>query len=635
MFKEAGDLVNAELHYEAANALIPEDADLALQLGHFYKISGRTREAVAAYRKAIELKPGWAEPAAELADLHRIGWRGSATHTAAEIQAEVEAKWLRLDFEDEASDLAIASSIDKLVPEIVPRKPHELLHAHDESIHLRRFGRRERSPWGMLQTFRGIEAIRGFTISSVPIIEVQIVLNGLMIHRDPPQGGYPLQFEKENPQLRKYVFNVWYDFSRFARGRYEIEIRFIDIDDSVRLHREHIFIGTPLPEADFPDSDSIISLPETDSRSIEDQINSRPSVVRSPKPTLFAEAPRNVLILRTDQLGDMVASIPAMRRLRELMPSAHFVGLLTSSNCDLAESLKLFDEIITVDFPDDQLQRRRIMPLRAQEELRKRLEPYRFDLALDLADSGMSRPLLLLSGASFLYGFYDREWPWLSAGFEGNSHDPKNYGEIVPHSTKVLALVERLGAMLNSKAQTIRRDDLTREALAGYGIMETDRFAVLHTGGRGFTRWPAYCELASRILEYTELKVFLLVDDAAFREKLTPGLHDPERFHLLEGRLPYDDLDALLSFCAVFVGNDSGPKHLAALRGAKVVSIHSARLNWNEWGQEMGGSIISRKVPCAGCILYFDYDAHECGKDVACVSNISVDEVFSAVTKLL
>ncbi len=97
--------------------------------------------------------------------------------------------------------------------------------------------------------------------------------------------------------------------------------------------------------------------------------------------------------------------------------------------------------------------------------------------------------------------------------------------------------------------------------------------------------------------------------------------------------LPFDQFDALLSFCSVFVGNDSGPKHLAALRGAEVVSIHSSRIGWNEWGQEQTGVVISRQVPCAGCSLH--YDPEECGQDVACITRITVPEVFREVQALL
>ena len=64
-----------------------------------------------------------------------------------------------------------------------------------------------------------------------------------------------------------------------------------------------------------------------------------------------------------------------------------------------------------------------------------------------------------------------------------------------------------------------------------------------------------------------------------------------------------------------------------------MVSIHMARNNWNEWGQENGGYIVSRKVPCAGCVLH--HHPEECGKDFACIRRIMPDEVFAAVQQLL
>jgi ADP-heptose:LPS heptosyltransferase len=106
-----------------------------------------------------------------------------------------------------------------------------------------------------------------------------------------------------------------------------------------------------------------------------------------------------------------------------------------------------------------------------------------------------------------------------------------------------------------------------------------------------------------------------------------------DRFQLLDKRLPFDDFDALLSFCTVFVGNDSGPSHLASLRGANVVNIYLNRHNWNEWGHENKGYIISRKVPCAGCNVH--HDPEECGKDFACITNISPEEVFRTVMEFI
>jgi ADP-heptose:LPS heptosyltransferase len=110
-------------------------------------------------------------------------------------------------------------------------------------------------------------------------------------------------------------------------------------------------------------------------------------------------------------------------------------------------------------------------------------------------------------------------------------------------------------------------------------------------------------------------------------------LLDNGRIVYLDQTLPFDVFDTFLSFCAVFVGNDSGPKHLASLRGVPVVSLHSSRIGWSEWGQELTGVVISRQVPCAGCSLH--HDPEECAQDVACITRITVDEVFREVAAML
>ena len=69
MYKEAGELSQAQNHYLAARRLTPDDADLHLQIGHFYKVCGRITDAANAYEEAARLCPGWELPAAELADL--------------------------------------------------------------------------------------------------------------------------------------------------------------------------------------------------------------------------------------------------------------------------------------------------------------------------------------------------------------------------------------------------------------------------------------------------------------------------------------------------------------------------------------------------------------------------------------
>lgn len=595
MHKEAGDYASAEHHYVAALKLIPDDPDLALQLGHFYKTTGRLDEAEQAYRHATALRPGWSEAEEELARV--AGAAGS---------------------------LEAGTDFDALAPELLPGSAAPASRTLREGIHVRRLGAtRTRTRGGYRRVLRGIEAIHGFVISPAKLAEIVLALDGEIVLRSPLRHDSP---SADRPD--KHVFNVWHDFSDLPPGPRQAELRATDSLGITRIYRALIDIAPPLSEADHPGSDTIVGPLPPGAGSLEERINLRPSMVRPARRALLDRSPRAILVQRVDQLGDLVCSIPALRRLRDMFPAARIVLLVTAANVELARTIDLIDEVVVADFREEIGDGRKVMTLAAQEALSRELARYRFDLAIDLGETSGSRPLLHLSGAPFLYGFKDREFPWLTAGFELYTHDPGNHQEMAAHPRKLLALIEGLGAIAGGAGAPLPRPDLNRGMLAGYGLAPATRYAVLHAGARlAYSRWPGYAELARMLLDRTDLTVVVMGDEPL------AGLPDSDRLIPLFRRMPFDHFDALLGFCAVFVGNDSGPKHLAALRGAPVVSLHMARLNWNEWGQDVSGAIVSRRVPCAGCGI--GGDAEDCGKDFACIRYIRADEVFAAMTALL
>lgn len=649
MLKEAGDLDGAERHYQAASLLTPSDADLALQLGHLYKTAGNQNEAIIAYQKAAALRPAWTEPARELAGLKARGWpvapladAAAASRKAGVVRRHlmkarrilgfaVEAKADRVPPADpprepvEREDRRHPVSI---VPELVPRRRTTKPEPHREGIVLRHAGRLERRVDGMTRMLRGVEAMRGFCVTATPLVELQIFLNDAVIVSEPLGAGLPL---RSAPGLRKYAFNVWHDFSHVPDGPATLTFVLRDTAGRVRRHREAAQVSAPRREAEFPGSDAVVELRIGDPRAPVEQINTRPSVVRVSNRRLWAQPPQTILVLRTDQLGDLVCSLPAIYRLRALFPQAKLIGLLTSSNADLASTLTLFDDVVLADFPDDLSERRRTMTVDRQIELRRTLESYSIDCAIDLSDNDVSRPLLLLSGASFLYGFNPDRFPWLSGGVTNTTRDPGNGLECVSTSSKILGLVEVM-AVHQAGTDLIQPPlEASRSALEGLGLATHEPYIVLHAGARlAFSRWPHFAALAALVVARTSYRVVVLSPDEPFI--LPQAIAGSGRIIVTEMRLPFADLDALLSFAVAVVGNDSGPKHLASLRGTDVVGLHMARHNWSEWGQSRG-VVISRRVPCAGCGIHFEPE--ECAKDFACLTQITPDEVFDAVIQLI
>jgi ADP-heptose:LPS heptosyltransferase len=626
MRKEAGDLQAAERHYQAALRLMPDDPDLALQLGHFHHLAGRLAEARSAYQRAATLRPDWSDPRVELARLATVALR----------RDEVGERALADDGRllAPASDLLYESSCDRLLPEYLPSEPGRVALA-DKGVSIRRLGRLDRTGWGTARTLRGIEAILGACVSREPIRDVQILFNGYVVHEQAVRA-YPLPADAGGPPACKYVFNAWIDVSGFVPGRYHVELRFRGTDgaDARRSFSDHVVIKPPAPAPGLPGSEAWVPpVDPDDPRPLDAQIDARPSVVRA-APERLIERPRRILVLRTDQLGDIAISVPALRRLRELAPDAEIVGLLTTANEGLARSLGLFDEILIVDFPDVREERRRVMTMEEQERLRERLHGYAFDVAIDLAPADISRNLMLLSGAKLTVGFGRNGSPWLGAAIDFDVRDALGHDSVLPSAARTLALVEALGTLFAGLSHTEPAPVGSAARLARFGLAAGERFVLMHDGARiAFSRWPRYPALAARLLAERGLKVIHLTDERDTRARLPAALARDPRYLLIEERLPFEDLDALAAHSLLFVGNDSGPKHLAALRGTPVVSIHCARTNWGEWGQAGPGAIVTRPVPCSPCHIY--HEPEECARDYVCITAITVDEVLAAAEPYL
>lgn len=600
MFKEARDFATAESLYRTAERQRPEDADLQHQLGHFFKTVDRLQEAEVHYRRAADLAADWAAPRAEL-------------------------KALRQRTPLPAIDADAAPAPELVGRPVAPKRTPRL-----DAILLRNLGGRPVDiPGGKLPVLAGIESVRGICFSDRVIDAAALYIDGALVHSETIAT-----VATENPAVLKAVFNLWVDLSAIPPGVRRLEVVLTDQAGMTRRHDQAILVAPPPADTAANRAvDSIVFPGEAADLPLAERVRTAPSVVRAVSRHL-PKAPASILVLRTDQLGDIVVSIPAIRRLRTHFPAARLVGLLTEANADLAHALGLFDEILVIDFPDDVALRQRIMSAADQRALQDRLHDYHFDVALDLATSNMSRPLLKLTGATLTFGFDDDACPWVDGGITGNVRDVRNRGETSPQSGRIVALVDRLATLFDTGAAIIPNIVAASSVLAAFGIGEQDRYAVLHLGARvAFSRWSGYPELARRLIERHDLKIVALGSEIDLRPALAglPGVAD--RLIVLDRRMAFEDLDLILSRAVVFVGNDSGPKHLAALRGTPVVSIHCARISWAEWAQEQTGVVISRRVPCAGCAIF--HDADECAKDFACVTDIRVGEVLAAVEALL
>jgi ADP-heptose:LPS heptosyltransferase len=109
----------------------------------------------------------------------------------------------------------------------------------------------------------------------------------------------------------------------------------------------------------------------------------------------------------------------------------------------------------------------------------------------------------------------------------------------------------------------------------------------------------------------------------------------------LAGRTGIHETAAVLERCDLFVGNDSGPMHIAAAMGVPVVAIFGPS-NSQAWGpytpplEDSKHRIVSRDLPCMPCF----YRHHSLGLREGCgprpcLTGLSASAVLTACGDML
>jgi ADP-heptose:LPS heptosyltransferase/GT2 family glycosyltransferase len=344
---------------------------------------------------------------------------------------------------------------------------------------------------------------------------------------------------------------------------------------------------------------------------------------------------RNILVVKLDHIGDFITAIPALRRLQRTFPLARLHLLAAPGTRAFTGFVPEIVELIEFEFFHSRsgLGQRELM----EEELaalRRQLEPFRFDLAVDFRKWPETRPILQLTGARWLAGFdHGRQFPWLDIvkDWEG---DPARLRKRSHVSDDLLGLVDAIAnaAEPNDATLQVKRAGNTTKG------REKRRLVVVHPGaGTAIKQWPAehYVTLIDQLLATHDVDIALIGshDEAPVADQIIAGLERPALVRSLVGELGLAELPDFLATAALFVGNDSGPKHIAAGLGTPTVGVHAGTVDAREWGPSGPYAVaIRRNMICSPCYLS---DAAQCWRGLACLTELKPAAVYEICNRLL
>ncbi len=322
------------------------------------------------------------------------------------------------------------------------------------------------------------------------------------------------------------------------------------------------------------------------------------------QPVDFAKV-RNVLILRTDHLGDLLLSTPLIRKLRTALPDRRFTLVASPANAQALAGWDAVDEILVYDAR---------WPLRQKWRFLQELRLTSWDLCLTLSPRTISYILGRLSGAPVRAGLvYSRRILvrllrplWLTHAVVSRVDERVAAGEKVPHEVLQLDAIGRAIGLPNDPPGPLElplqltAQEWAREWLSSQGS-PPDGLVGIHGAFRWLSNgWTAadFLSLIRAVRDLPGVNRVLLTfgpGDKELQAEVESFLEkEPDPALLLPGQLPLPRWAALVSLCEVVISPDTGSLHLAVALGKPIVALYETRKfvhcssQWAPW-----------QVPCA------------------------------------
>jgi lipopolysaccharide heptosyltransferase I len=335
--------------------------------------------------------------------------------------------------------------------------------------------------------------------------------------------------------------------------------------------------------------------------------------------------PERVCIIKPSSMGDILHAMPILSALRARWTSARLSWVVNRSFAELLEGHRDLDDLIVYNRGRRGLDRDKFLGTPA---LLARLRKSRFDLAIDLQGLLRSAVMTAATGAPTRVGMADaREGArWF---YTHHVDAPRLRVHAVDRTLRVARAFGALDAPARFHlpiARECRR--WAAEAVAG---LPRPRI-ILNTGARWATkRWPPshFAAIGRRAAEQLGASL-ILVGSAADRPMVDALIGHLAPIPALDlcGRTRLPQFAALSLESDLVVSNDTGPLHLAAAAGARVVGIYTCT------SPELTGPYGSRSAAVRTGIWCAASLRKCCGR-LDCMTELRPDDVWPAVVRQL
>ncbi len=338
---------------------------------------------------------------------------------------------------------------------------------------------------------------------------------------------------------------------------------------------------------------------------------------------------KNILIVRTDRIGDIILTTPAIKALKKRFKDARITILVTPQTKDLIEGNPYLDEILVDDRKKDNKYFFGFLKLIVLLWRKK------FDLAVVYHTKKRTNLLCFLAGIPNRLGYKNNKFggllnmPVIDVRNDGKRHE----SEYCLLLLKCLGIEEKevdLYVTVKKEAEEWVQKTFSNISLSGKKIIG------IHPGASDPSRrWPVenFIELMNKIvLKYNCL--FVVLGDAFLRNE-ADKIKKEVKAEIIDliAQTNVSQLVSIIKKMDLLISNDSGPVHVAVALEKPLISIFTRNqpgINDTRW-RPLNKQAITISVP-----LEDKVDFSKAGKiDPKNLQNIPVSRVLEAVDALI
>lgn len=338
---------------------------------------------------------------------------------------------------------------------------------------------------------------------------------------------------------------------------------------------------------------------------------------------------RRILVVRTDRIGDVVLTLPMVDVLRLNYPDAYIAMLAREYTADLSRNSDNVDEVILYDRNEKLIPFFEILDI-----IRRR----KFDVVFFAFPRMRLAVLAWLAGIPKRVGTGYRLYSifFNKRVFEHRKHAEQHELEYNLNLLKAFGCVaEKVEApWINVPPSSLEK---VKHKLSGYGIdTSADNLVIIHPGGGGSSRnWRAenFSQLGKMISNISNTKI--IITGGKGENQLVRKLENEitENVIGIADEFSLVEYAALAKLADLFIGNSTGPLHIASAVGTAVIAFFPqvTAMNPKRWGpyteKKKVFVPVNKPVDCKKCLK----NRSNC----ECMDTINVEEVFNTVKDYL